>query len=81
MARTKKADQEAAPSESRSIEETFQELEAIVEKMENGDSTLEESFASYETGMKLVKECSTRLDKVEKQIMVLAEDGGDYESQ
>lgn len=81
MARTKKADQEAAPSESRSIEETFRELEAIVEKMENGDSTLEESFASYETGMKLVKECSTRLDKVEKQIMVLAEDGGDYESQ
>lgn len=81
MARTKKADQEAAPQETKSIEETFRELEEIVEKMENGDSSLEESFASYETGMKLVKECSLRLDNVEKQIMVLAEDGGDYESQ
>lgn len=81
MAGKKKTDQEAAPQETKSIEETFRELEAIVEKMENGDSTLEESFASYETGMKLVKECSQRLDKVEKQIIVLAEDGGDYESQ
>ena len=59
MARTKKADQEAAPQETKSIEETFRELEAIVEQMESG----------------------LRLDKVEKQIMVLAEDGGDYESQ
>lgn len=73
--------QETAPQETKSIEETFRELEAIVEKMEHGDSTLEESFASYEAGMKLVKECSLRLDKVEKQILVLAEDGGDYESQ
>ena len=81
MARTKKADQEAAPQETKSIEETFREVEAIVEKMEHGESTLEESFASYEAGMKLVKECSLRLDKVEKQILVLAEDGGDYESQ
>lgn len=80
MPRTKKTDQEAAPQETKSIEETFKELEAIVEKMENGDSSLEESFASYEAGMKLVKECSARLDKVEKQIMVLAEDGVDYES-
>ena len=55
MARTKKADQEAAPQETKSIEETFRELEAIVEQMESGDSTLEESFASYEAGMKLVK--------------------------
>lgn len=81
MGRTKKADLEAAPQqETKSIEEVFQELEGIVGKMESGDSSLEESFAYYEEGIKLVKECSTRIDKVEKQIMVLMEDGGSYES-
>lgn len=81
MGRTKKADTEAAQQqETRTIEETFQKLEGIVEKMESGDSSLEESFAYYEEGIKLVKECSIRIDKVEKQILVLTEDGGDYES-
>lgn len=74
MSEIKKAEQE------KSIEETFQELEALIVKMESGDSSLEESFGCYETGMKLVKECSTKIDKVEKQIMVLAEQGGDHES-
>ena len=73
MARTKKADQEAAPQETKSIEETFRELEAIVEQMESGDSTLEESFASYEAGMKLVKYLSGQIDNVEKQIQILSE--------
>lgn len=66
--------------QEKSIEETFQELEALIMKMESGGSSLEESFSCYEKGMKLVKECGARIDKVEKQIMVLAEDGGEYES-
>lgn len=74
MSETKKAEKAA------SIEETFQELEALIMKMENGDGSLEESFTCYEQGMKLVKECSTKIDKVEKQIMVLAEEGGNDES-
>lgn len=86
MGRTKKAEIEAAEIEAaeqqkaKTIEETFQELEAIVEKMESGDSSLEESFACYEAGIKLVKECSIRIDKVEKQIMVLTEEGGANET-
>lgn len=66
---------------TKSIEETMEELESIIEKMEDRESTLEESFACFETGMKLVKECSQRIDKVEKQIMVLSEEGmEEYES-
>ncbi len=60
---------------TRTIEETMEELEAVIEKMEDRDSTLEESFACFEAGMKLVKECSQRIDRVEKQIMVLSEEG------
>lgn len=58
-----------------SIEEAMEELEAIIEKMEDRESALEETFACFERGMKLVKECSKRLDKVEKQILVLSEEG------
>ena len=66
---------------TKTIEETMEELDAIIEKMEDRESTLEESFACFETGMKLVRECSSRIDKVEKQIMVLSEEGmEEYES-
>lgn len=61
---------------SKTIEETFQELEGILEKMESGDSSLEESFRCYAAGMKLVKECNDKIDKVEKQILILTEEGG-----
>lgn len=59
----------------KSIEEIMKELEAIIEKMEDRENTLEDSFACFESGMKLVKECSERIDKVEKQIMVFSEEG------
>ena len=59
----------------KSIEETMKELEAIIEKMEDRENTLEDSFACFEAGMKLVKECSERIDNVEKQIMVFSEEG------
>ena len=59
------------------IEETFKELESVLERMETQEISLEESFACYEKGMKLVKYCNDKNDKVEKQIMVLSEEQGD----
>lgn len=57
----------------KSIEESLAQLEGILEILENGDISLEESFGYYESGMKLVKECGERIDKVEKQIQVLSD--------
>ena len=54
-----------------SIEEIFGRLDEIMERLEDGAVSLEDSFGYYETGMKLVKACSGKLDRVEKQIMVL----------
>ena len=62
-----------------SIEETLKELENIIEKMEDRNSTLEETFSYYEAGMKMVKSCSEKIDKVEKQIQILSEEGQDGE--
>lgn len=59
------------------IEETFEELEGILEMLEGEESSLEESFRYFERGMKLVKSCAAQIDKVEKQIIVLREDEED----
>lgn len=55
----------------KSIEQTFEELDRIMEKLESSDTSLEESFACYEAGMKLVKACGEKIDKVEKQMIIL----------
>ena len=57
--------------QDQSIEETFAQLDELLEKLEASDTSLEESFAWYEAGMKLVKACSDKIDKVEKQMMIL----------
>ncbi len=55
----------------KTIEQTFAELDAIMEKLESAETSLEESFACYEAGMKLVKACGEKIDKVEKQMIIL----------
>lgn len=55
------------------IEESFAELENILEQLECSESSLEESFRWFEKGMKLVKSCSDQIDQVEKKIIVLSE--------
>lgn len=55
----------------KSIEQTFDELDHIIAKLESSETTLEESFACYESGMKLVKACGEKIDKVEKQMIIL----------
>ena len=57
--------------QDKSIEETFAQLDELLEKLEASDTSLEESFTCYEAGMKLVKACSDKIDKVEKQMMIL----------
>lgn len=59
-----------------SLEESFQKLETIITEMEDGDMTLEDSFEKYEEGMKLIKNCSDSIDRVEKKLIVL-ENGGE----
>ena len=59
----------------QSIEQTFAELDQIMERLEASDTSLEDSFACYEAGMKLVKACGEKIDKVEKQMIILQ--GGD----
>ncbi len=68
-----------AAKKEKTIEETFTELEELIKKLESGESSLEESFQYYETGMRLVKSCNEKIDKVEKKIIVLEENGENRE--
>ena len=73
MAKLADSASEKAAEKQPGIEETFEAQEEMVKKLEDGDNTLEESFACYEQGMKLVKSLNAQIDKVEKQIMILSE--------
>lgn len=64
-----------AARKDKSIEETFQELEQIIKDLEAGENSLDDSFKKYEAGMKLIKSCNDKIEKVEKQILVLEEGG------
>ena len=57
------------------LEEAFEKLDVIVEELEKADISLEKSFSLYQEGMKLLKACNDIIDKVEKELIVLNEDG------
>lgn len=53
------------------FEKSIKELEKIVEALEKGEKSLDESITLFEQGIKLSKECNDYLDKAEKKISVL----------
>ena len=67
MAKTKK---------SVDFEEALDQLEELVEDMENGDLTLEESLKAFEQGIKLTRECQAALSQAEQKVQMLVEENG-----
>lgn len=57
------------------VEEAFELLDSVVEKLEDRETTLEESFALYQRGMELLKLCNGKIDTVEKKMMQVNQDG------
>ena len=58
-----------------SLEEAFDNIETVIEQLEEEDITLEESFRVYQEGMKLISYCNGKIDKVEKLVLKINEDG------
>ncbi|HHU73221.1 MAG TPA: exodeoxyribonuclease VII small subunit [Clostridiales bacterium] len=61
--------------QSFKLEEAFERLDGIIEELEKSSVSLEDSFTLYQEGMKLLKNCYDSIDKVEKQLIILNEDG------
>ena len=55
------------------FEKKLGRLEEIVQKMERGDLPLEESLSLFEEGVRLSKECQTKLGEAENKVKVLLE--------
>ena len=74
-------EEQTVPAEGeQTLEQLFAELEALTGALEE-EASLEKSFQLYHRGMDMLKACSDRIDRVEKQIQVLDEKGETHELQ
>ncbi|TAN49612.1 MAG: exodeoxyribonuclease VII small subunit [Methylococcaceae bacterium] len=55
------------------FEDSLLELEQLVERLEQGDTSLEESLKAFERGVQLTRVCQTALKEAEQKIQVLLE--------
>lgn len=58
------------------FEQSLQELEALVEKMEAGNLSLEESLKYFERGVALTRNCQKALTEAEQKVRILLEKNG-----
>jgi len=78
MAKQEKTDNKA---NEVSFETALKRLEEIVEQMEDGELGLDDLVVAFEEGQKLVKQCSEKLNEVERRIEVLTKNSaGDLET-
>lgn len=53
------------------FEDSLAELEQVVEQLEQGDISLEESLKSFERGVKLTRTCQKALQEAEQKVQIL----------
>ena len=59
------------------FEASLGQLEQMVEQMEDGELSLEESLKAFERGVKLTRECQQALQEAEQKVQLLSEQNGD----
>ena len=58
------------------FETALEELEMLVQRMENGESSLEDSLKDFERGIELTRNCQTALAEAEQKVEILLEKNG-----
>ncbi len=69
MASSKKKD-------SFNFEQSLQELTTLVDKMEQGNLSLEDSLQHFESGIKLIRQCQQTLTTAEQKVQILTQRAG-----
>jgi exodeoxyribonuclease VII small subunit len=59
---------------TKKFEVALEDLEQVVEQLESGELSLEDSLAAFEKGVGLVKYCNQKLNEVEKKVELLVTD-------
>jgi exodeoxyribonuclease VII small subunit len=63
--------------ETPDFETAMRDLEALVDRLEHGDLTLEESLAAFERGVLLTRACQSALQEAEQKVAILLKKAGE----
>jgi len=64
---------ESNPSAVAEFERSLDELEQLVQRMEKGDLSLDDSLQAYERGIALYRNCQTALEQAELRVRLLSD--------
>jgi exodeoxyribonuclease VII small subunit len=62
------------------FEHALSELQTLVERLENGELSLEDSLAAFEQGIRLTRDCQHALSQAEQKVQILLERDGELQS-
>ncbi|MCR4739871.1 MAG: exodeoxyribonuclease VII small subunit [Lachnospiraceae bacterium] len=61
--------------EEMTLEEMFDRLDGILGELNKDENSLEKSFELYKEGITLLKDCGSKIDEVEKKVLVISSNG------
>lgn len=70
---------EGNETKEQTLNELFGQLEEVIRGLEAEDVSLEDSFRLYHSGMDMLRKCNDKVDRIEKEMLVLDEEGETHE--
>ena len=61
------------------FEHSLADLQALVERLENGELSLEDSLSAFEQGIRLTRDCQAALTQAEQKVQMLLERDGELQ--
>ena len=68
------SDQASDQASAQTLEQSLQQLEQLVQRMEDGEQSLDAALSDFETGIKLVRGCRDSLEQAEQRVQILLGD-------
>ncbi|WP_439859867.1 exodeoxyribonuclease VII small subunit [Pseudomonas sp. MBLB4136] len=61
------------------FEQSLTDLQSLVERLESGELSLEDSLSAFEQGIRLTRDCQAALTQAEQKVQILLERDGELE--
>jgi exodeoxyribonuclease VII small subunit len=61
------------------FEQSLTDLQSLVERLESGELSLEDSLGAFEQGIRLTRDCQAALTQAEQKVQILLERDGELE--
>jgi len=65
----------AAPATPPAFEQSLEQLEALVARLESGELPLDEALATFEQGVRLTRDCQSALSAAQQKVQLLRQHG------